>query len=56
MKKIIYWTLGTLAGIILLIAGAGFLKFNFTNGGDILPDNNQPIKYKDLISIFLSNS
>ena len=51
MKKIIYYIVGILGVIILLIAVAGFIKFNFTDGGDILPDQNQTVKYKDLISV-----
>jgi Tfp pilus assembly protein PilZ len=38
MKKIIYWILGIVVLIILIIAVAGFIKFNFTDSGDILPD------------------
>ena len=37
MKKIIYWLLGILALVIVLIAVAGIYKFNFTDGGDVLP-------------------
>ena len=38
MKKIVYYIFGTISFVILLIAVAGFIKFNFTDGGDILPD------------------
>ncbi len=40
MKKIIYYIFGILSVVILLIAVVGFIKFNFTDGGDILPDKN----------------
>jgi hypothetical protein len=50
MKKIIYYIFGSLTIIILLIAGAGFIKFNFTDSGDIiLPAENQ---LEDKISLF----
>jgi hypothetical protein len=50
MKKVIYYIFGGLAIIILLIAGAGFIKFNFTDGGDIiLPAENI---LDDKISLF----
>lgn len=38
MKKIIYYIFGILSVVILLIAVVGFIKFNFTDSGDILPD------------------
>jgi hypothetical protein len=52
MKKIIYWTLGILAFLILLIAVAGFIKFNFTDGGDVIPDEKVEYVGTDLIHVF----
>lgn len=50
MKKVIYYIFGILSIIILLIAVTGFIKFNFTDGGDIvLPAENQ---LEDKISLF----
>jgi hypothetical protein len=52
MKKIIYWVFGILAGVILLVAVTGFIKFNFLDNNDqILINQNQSIKHEDLIFI-----
>jgi len=37
MKKSIYYSLTGIAVTFLLIAGAGFYRFNFTDGGDVVP-------------------
>jgi len=37
MKKIVVIILGCVVGVILLVAVAGFIRFNFTDGGDIVP-------------------
>jgi len=49
MKKVIYYIFGSLAIIVLLVAIAGFIKFNFTNGGDILPVTYLSDKKEELI-------
>jgi methionine-R-sulfoxide reductase len=38
MKKIILVTLGIASGLVLLVAIAGFIRFNFTDGGDIVSE------------------
>ncbi|OGX07783.1 MAG: hypothetical protein A2Z88_02230 [Omnitrophica WOR_2 bacterium GWA2_47_8] len=43
MKKITLSILGGGVAIIFLIAIVGFLKFNFTNGGDKIPEVNTPV-------------
>lgn len=40
MKRNIYYVMTGIIALFLLIAGAGFYRFNFTNGGDILPGVN----------------
>jgi hypothetical protein len=38
MKKVIWAVLG----LILIVAAAGFYRFNYTDGGDIIPGKNAP--------------
>jgi hypothetical protein len=42
MKKIILGVLGGVILVVLVIAVAGFYRFNFTDGGDIIPGQNAP--------------
>mgnify|MGYP003403307495 FL=1 len=40
--RVIGWILAVATGVVLGVAALGFYRFNFTDGGDILPGINAP--------------
>lgn len=42
MKKIMYWLLFVVVFVMLTVMVVGIYRFNFTNGGDIIPGTNAP--------------
>jgi heat shock protein HslJ len=48
MKKIIFYSTVLPLSVIALVAVVGFYRFNFTNGGDLIPGINAPSEKNDL--------
>jgi hypothetical protein len=51
MKKTTSWIIGVIAVLVLIVAGAGIYRFNFTDGGDVVPPTTKLVEYKDLIKV-----